>query len=207
MLTTVAFCRSLNVLKSSIKLSNTSLETFIRVASAATQKWCARRFTSQAYTDVILDSDGRRSILLPEFPLISLEEIHFRQGDEWDEQDVDNFEFETDPTRSDGELLLASSASGFAFDYSYFPKGSRTVKVSYTAGFAEIPEDIQMGVALWVAHLFATGSKNQVKASETIGKYSYTNASGSTSSFNPQFASYPPDDARKFLAAYRKHSV
>lgn len=204
-LVTKAFCRNFPSLASTTKLPDALLDILITTCSRSIERFCQRTFLSTTYTNQLMDGTGARAIILPNFPLVSISAIGIRNNDNvWSAIDPTNVEFETDVTRSDGEVWFAPGITDL---YTWFPQGERNIRMTYVAGFATIPEDVQMGAALWIAHAFQSSRRDQTKQSEQIGKYGYTNVSPSTSAFHPEFSAYPPDEARRFLSSYRKFSI
>lgn len=59
-----------------------------------------------------------------------------------------------------------------------WPEGRGNIKVTYTAGYATIPPDIELAVHQLAAIIRESRSRGMVLNSETIGKYSYALLSG-----------------------------
>lgn len=56
------------------------------------------------------------------------------------------------------------------------PRGSRNLRAQYTAGFNQIPENVQQATALWAAHLFQQPQFAGNLTSESLADYSYQRA-------------------------------
>lgn len=95
-----------------------------------------------------------------------------------------------------GNTLTASRAP-------YWPTGTGNIKVTYTAGFTTIPDDIQLAIWQMVSYVRA-GAKygGQLPGSESLGEYSYSLMSGALTSGTAQLM-----DARRTLTTYRDLAV
>lgn len=79
----------------------------------------------------------------------------------------------------------------------YVP-GSGNIKVTYTAGFATIPGDIQQAVCMLAGWIGRSTERGGAITSESLGGYSYSIASGTSAEFG---------DIRRVLSRWRAPSV
>ncbi len=59
-------------------------------------------------------------------------------------------------------------------------RGEQMYRVTYTGGFADVPEEVQQACAELVHLAFATRTANPLMQSETLDKYSYTRATATS---------------------------
>jgi hypothetical protein len=74
---------------------------------------------------------------------------------------------------------LGSYKANFELGEVYVPgamPGYQTYRVTYTGGFADVPESIQQACAELVQQTYLSKDRNPLMQSETLDKYSYTNA-------------------------------
>lgn len=85
----------------------------------------------------------------------------------------------------------------------FWPMGTGNLKVTYTAGFTIVPDDIQMAIWQMVSFVKA-GAKygGQLPGSESLGEYSYSLMSQALTSGTAQLM-----DVRKTLGYYRDLAV
>lgn len=122
---------TLAAVKSYLKLQGTTddalLEDLINASSSAIENFCKRKFKEQAYVEEEFDGTGKNFVLLDQFPVKSIESISI------DNSLVDPAEYKV--KKKNGVLLRTSGV---------WPKGEINITVSYTAGFAEIPYDLEL---------------------------------------------------------------
>jgi hypothetical protein len=119
-----------------IPSSNTSMDNLIRrkinQATRQIEKYCDRRFALTAYTDSEYNATHTDQIVLRQRPVVTFTSFEIRDAslnyDTW--ETIDSHLYFVD--NSAGVLNLMFNASG---------KWSR-YKVTYTAGYATIPEDL-----------------------------------------------------------------
>lgn len=118
------------------------LEMQIEGVSKAVDAHLDRHLRSLEYEDLELDGSGTRRLQLPNWPVTDLEEI-FLDGLELTE----GLDFELD--YSTGVLTLIEEGA-------VWTAGPKTVKLSYTAGYAlaAIPKDIRMAAVTQTAYEF-----------------------------------------------------
>jgi hypothetical protein len=83
--------------------------------------------------------------------------------------------------------------------YPNFGDGHRRIKVVYTGGYTAAPADLALAATIWASTLYRRRSINPTVQSETLGRYSYTNADPS----KMESMAVPPD-VRALIDPYRK---
>lgn len=131
---------------SKISISNANedayLQTLANDVEQRVKTFLGRDLETQTYTEEKHDGDGTKELLLDQYPVTSVTKLEFYHGlnsngsENWEEQ-VQNDEYE--------RLVISKSGVSIILDGLTFPKGSRNVRVTYVAGYATIPYDIQMG--------------------------------------------------------------
>jgi len=147
---------TLEELKAWLQLANTAnddlLGKMIPRCSDAIEGYLNRNIAQADYVDII-DGNGGTRIMFAQFPVTAVTSLYI-----------------------DGRQVLAStgpSVQGFTFNEisltlrGYrFTRGQSNVEVSYTAGYAQTPPDIQEACIQWIAYQF--------KARDRIGHVSKT---------------------------------
>lgn len=155
------------------------LERLIKAASSYIALWCSRTFEVTNVTE-FYDGNGRRQIAVRNYPILSVSAV-----------------------RIDGVAVPASSAfnvGGYYFDnFSIslrgdykFSRGPANVEVSYSYGFAEVPDDLEQACIEMV-----------------LARYRDKNRLGlQTQSIHGEAVSYNPSElsafARAVLAQYKR---
>lgn len=148
----------------------------INQATEMIENFCGRRFKSTIYTDIEYDSTGTNQIILNQRPVTLLSSLSWR----------DTSLNEADWEASDTEYYFLDEASG-VLDLNFTTWGNwNRFKVTYTAGYSEIPADIVEACATLAGHLVqtpisvaATGVRVQAEGGRRI-EYFDTSSSGST---------------------------
>lgn len=130
-------------LKTHLGITTTDLDTrltqWIDVASEAVEGFCKRIFAVADYT-VDLNGSGRQTLILPQFPIISLTSV------------------KVDAARAFGASTILTVDEHFIVDNpsgtltrmaACWPKGTKNIRVVFRAGYeaASIPKDLQQAVA------------------------------------------------------------
>lgn len=163
---------SLDTLKEALEITGNEDDSLLRAlinrATDIIESYCnGRRFISTAYTNEEYDGKGSDYLNLKHYPVTTLTSIDRRIGDfanpSWGALSNSFYKLIDDGERGPGQVYYSGK----------FVRGVRNYRVTYTAGFATIPNDLQQACITLVAFL-----KNQTKAtgmkSETLGRYSYT---------------------------------
>jgi len=113
-------------------------EHLINIASATANRVGRRIFAATDYTEYLDGNDSPR-LLLPEYPVNSITELN-----------IDVFwEFGSDTIESD--YLLYEDRGEIYRKYAEFPACAQCVKVVFNAGYATVPDELQMAVLEVVA--------------------------------------------------------
>lgn len=155
-------------------------EGLINAVSARANMMTGRKLRSRAAT-VTLDGNGRDIILLPEFPVDSVAEVRIDTKREFgDETIIPSASYDV---YEDGRLYVEPRV----------PFARRCVRVTYTAGFEPVPDDLQQAVVESVAY-----SWKRLR-SRAIGTQSIT-AEGVTTQFEIDI----PIPAKRVFESYRR---
>lgn len=162
------------------------IDLLIAAASEAVERFCRRRFAETAYTEYH-DGRGRNCIVLKRRPVSAVSGV-------WDDLDrvfPEATKLEEDDYVSDMDRGLVVLPSGT------FADGVRNVKVVYTAGYSEIPDDVGQSCIMLAAAWFHRGREGADGLdARTAGEVSQ------------QFSADPmPEDVRRILLSYREHLV
>jgi len=113
------------------------IQTLINKISARIESWCGRRFKAETYTDEVYDVPKGKFFFLKQYPIIGAPVVKL------DNVVIVATEYEVYP--EEGYLLGAWDCG----DGVNFP-GRRTYKVTYQAGYAEIPAGLSEICIEWV---------------------------------------------------------
>lgn len=140
--------------KTYLNVTNTTddalISKLLTQASVRFESLCGRRFGVRSY-DEFYDGDGTRTLPLRQHPVIGVSSVHLDD----DASPIPAATGTTDPGwRLVDDVVIINGVSGpvfpspFFLDKStyYFRKGRRNVRVVYSAGYSEIPDDIQAAV-------------------------------------------------------------
>lgn len=158
--------------RASVKTSSTGL-TLVRTASGvtttdATVTWAANATLTAVAAAVNLLGAGWSATVQGSFGLWPSVDLFYTQGS------LNCLGADAQLELFTGDLSaweLTDPLSGWL--RGDFPRGKRNVLVDYTAGFAAVPEPIQMATALFVGDLIKSGELAGGIAGEHLGNYSY----------------------------------
>lgn len=122
---------------------DSKLTMFLNAASSWVETYCDRRFESQSYVELI---NGNRAnyFITDQWPIISVTELRISSSRDWASSTS------LIPATDYG---IASDGIGITYYPGYLPQGYDNVKITYVAGYATIPYDIQLG-CIWAAEWF-----------------------------------------------------
>lgn len=144
-------------------LQDARLEIFINAASQAIESYCNRKFHSQPYTE--FRSGRRQNMLMPyEYPITAVTELN-----------IDNSRQFLPATAVDsGDYSIADRGHTVLLNR-LFPQGYGNIKLTYTAGYATIPADVELA-CIWAVEWFAKhrdrkdmGRVSSGKGDESVG--------------------------------------
>lgn len=161
------------------------LRAILDSVEQAVESWCRRKFKSATYTEYH-DGHGQKLLILEHRPLTEITGVwvdsqgYYGHGanafagatDEWT-LGTDFVPKRLDESESNGSLLVA--LKGLGLGSGYWPLGEGNIKVTYTAGYAAIPEDLILAVHQLGQSVRNAAEKGVVGTmrSETQGRYTY----------------------------------
>jgi len=128
---------------------DTLLARLITAASTWIKSWTNRDFTSGSYTQK-LDGNDSDGIILDQFPITAVSALS-----------IDGTAVDLSTVTWDGPLLMLTDGNTFNL-------GKQNVVVSYTAGFAAIPADIEQACIEIVAWRYTERQRVQ-QSSKSMG--------------------------------------
>jgi uncharacterized phiE125 gp8 family phage protein len=115
------------------------IEFLINAVSSQIEAYCKRKLKEQVYTDEEFDGNDFNTLLLPAYPVTAVSSVKI------DDEVVVSSEYKVRKSR--GALVRLKSC---------WPCGILNLKVSYTAGFAEIPPDLELACKHTVMFYYKT---------------------------------------------------
>jgi len=160
------------------------LDALIDYASERIESHCGRKFASEALTEY-LDGTGTSRLVLSRRPVTALTGVY---------EDPDRV-FGADTEIDSADLVLHPEKGIVDRPGGVFARGRRNLKIVYTAGYADIPDDVALAcvklAAAWYAH--ARAGADGISR-EKLGDYEALHA-----------AEALPADVEGALARYREH--
>ena len=115
------------------------LRELLEAATKVVQNYTSRDLTRETYTDQLHQGNGTRGLELRQYPLIVLTTVKVIDANETEESFAGSiFRAELES----GLILFKPSATGV------FLEGFENIKITYTAGWTEIPDDLQHATIL-----------------------------------------------------------
>jgi hypothetical protein len=158
---------TLGDLKDALEITDGSQDTYltslINRATNIIEKYCnGRRFKETVYSNEEYNGIGGNFLNIKHYPIISITNIEKRTGDfaspNWDSLDSSFYKM----LDTEGQIYYTLG----------FNAGIRNYRINYSAGYTDIPEDLQQACITLISYL-----KNQEKTagmqSETMGELSY----------------------------------
>lgn len=134
-------------------------------ASAMVEKKCMRTFEETTYTEEEYDGTGEKELILKQFPVTSTTTFKLEVNnaldntDDWEEIDTDDYWVDND--------------QGIVTKITEFMCGKQRYRVTYSAGYATIPYDLQY-VVMQLVSLFLNKRRGAGLKSETLGDHTVT---------------------------------
>jgi len=169
---------TLNYAKQYLSLTVTTYDTLlgqlIDAASQAVVSYCHNNFVITNYLEFYDLTEGGYKLALKNYPVTALTTVTL-------------FPYFTDPVTVSGSDFIVSAAGIIALKpgatttatststYYNFPWGFQSVEVVYSAGYATVPNDVQLATAQVVQRLYYASQIDTTKDSERIGDYNYKN--------------------------------
>jgi uncharacterized phiE125 gp8 family phage protein len=136
-LTTLEAVKSYLKIEASQTVDDERLEDLINACSSAIENYCDRKFIEQAFTDDDYDGAGTKYILLRQFPVKLVSSVAIDGA----LLSADQFKIK----KSNGTLIRTSDV---------WPTGDINITVTYTAGFPEVPPDLELACRHFVSSFF-----------------------------------------------------
>lgn len=162
------------------------IEMLINMATDYIESEIGIRFKSTVYTNEEYDGTGRSELKLKHFPVIIPPTVFLQKNnatdntDSWEDISADDFWVDQETgiiTRTSSFLDFEDNANNDEglTDDAKFTLGKNKYRVTYTAGYATVPYDIQYACMTMVGDTLNTRNKGGIK-SETLGDHSVTMA-------------------------------
>ena len=187
-----------------------TLLTLLDAAEAAVARYLNRNLLQATYTEYF-DGMGRQTLVLSHRPVVSVTGVWVDPVGYYG-QSAGGFGTATLLTQGQDYALMAPgtneknpgtlrmlSALWDGTGLSNWPQGQGNIKVTYVAGYTQVPADVSQAVAMLVGQMLAQSANGLPLQSETLGEYSYTLLTGAPGQLMA--------GARQLLNAYREVSV
>lgn len=149
---------SLQDLKDFLKMSETTdddkLFELLKAADAEFKRRTRLAFETATYTEYY-DGNGQRSLLLKEYPVVSITTVH---------DDVDRA-YGASTLIDASDIVVREAVGELIYDGGTFGMGIKNVKVVYVAGYTSIPADVRQAV-VWIATANYIESAAQIEVIE-----------------------------------------
>jgi hypothetical protein len=144
---------------------------YVTAADRIVKTLCGRELEHGTFIHY-LRGEGSRTVFLPEWPV---DEILSVRIDPTGKLDVDTVVDDLSVFVVDDNRLIYASGYAAPAWYGYFPRGPRTVRVEYTAGYTveTMPADLVDVTLRLISKLYSNGPEEFVQ-SENLGGLAYT---------------------------------
>jgi len=148
--------------------NDAQLTRIIAGVSKAMQNWMGRAIVDTSYTDEIHSGNGWQDTLaLNHRPVTS----------------TDSFVVKLDDVEVSNTLYTKDDDAGLLYLISgQWTRGSRNYKVSYSAGYTSVPDDLVMAATIQCRHEF---NQSQPSATNRVGIHSNADATGGSTVYVP----------------------
>jgi len=137
---------------------DTKLTMFLNAGSSWVESYCNRIFSSASYTELF--HGNRTNLLNPrQWPITAVTELRLSSDRSW--ADANTLADATD-------YGITTDGIGITY-YGYLPYGYDNVRLIYVAGYATIPDDIQIA-CLWAAEWFYLHNNRGDSGRTSVGK-------------------------------------
>jgi uncharacterized phiE125 gp8 family phage protein len=138
---------------------DTAIATLVTKASELVRRICKRTFTDWVTTSKVDTFRSGTHLMLPETPLIAVQGVEF--SEDFGKTYVDLVEYEDYVVNTD--LSSVELVAGSLLDYNK----AGAFKVTYTAGYTEIPEDLKLAILDLVTYYLRNDAA--IKSSKAVG--------------------------------------
>ena len=166
------------------------LTMLINMATDHIEKRCGRRFADTTYTEEEYDGTAVRTLAVKNFPITSTTTFKLEKNNACDNTD-DWEEIDSDEYWVDSETGIITRTTSFA-------KRTKNFRVTYSAGYDEIPYDLQLLTMTLISEIFNNRRTGGV-LEETLGDR--------TVKFQVGTILDNSDEFKNILANYRKIPV
>ena len=166
-------------------IDDTTLNFLVSGVSIAIGNYCNQSFYMTTY-DEKHSGDNQRDLYVNELPVKNVDYVQYLKVQPPETHPSNEVEF----TPITGEVRWSSG-----IEIKYFTDGWENINVHYTAGYDEIPKDLQMACATWVLATYLQQQNLAGLKNESLQEYSYTNAEEDVNTM--------PDSVRYTLDSYR----
>lgn len=149
-------------------LSDDQIKLYINMATDMIESATGRRFKSTVYTDQVINGNGEKEVLLPQYPVTAFVSL----GKNGAHDNTPDWEV------VDAEEYWREDAYGKIIGQSRFSSGTGNYRATYTAGYLEIPYDLQFA-CMKIVQFFSYDFKASGIVSERLGDHQVTFAKGS----------------------------
>lgn len=160
------------------------LQDLIKRLSAWVEQYCDRKFAKATYTEQH-DGDSTDLLTVTHWPIVSVASLH---------DDPDRV-FGAGTLIAPADYVIYKDQGRIQLDGLIFARGLQNVKVTYDAGYAEIPPDLQQAVCELIADRFRN-KEHQGLRSLSVGAYSVAFTESEL-----------PEEVRAVLNSYRRIGV
>jgi uncharacterized phiE125 gp8 family phage protein len=155
-LTSVAAVKSYLKIADTNTIDDTRIEGLINACSSAIENFCRRNFKKQTFTDEEYDGNDHRYLNLYNYPVQSVQSVTLN------DELVDSIEYIVKKKTGILARKYNNTLSGISYNryVPIWPKGDANILVTYTAGYDEIPADLEQACILYVMSFYKSDVAN-----------------------------------------------
>ena len=163
--------------------------TIVSGVSTEIRRWCGRDLTngfeSMSRTERY-DGNNEQTINLMEWPVSSVTSVKVYASDgTYETLDSTSYRCDNtggilsrvDPIKARYPVTAFGTVQATFSVQPWFPDGFDNIEVTYTGGYATIPDDIKIAAFRFADLQYSARGRNLGLASESLGQYSYSNYS------------------------------
>ena len=178
-------------------LTNAEIAALTDRALEIIERWLCRKLQLETFSEVYDGTGG--SVFLRNYPVTEIQEISIRTCDE-----VVTYSAESGTDVPDGFVLNHITgevrASFCSSTIVYFPHGFQNIEVTYSAGYATLPQSIIEATVQLAAFLYSLSLSDQTLKSETFREgYSYVNGDMTSDGY--------PKTIFDLISSYKRYSI